>query len=231
MTPKKIRSEDSDVNGPPRGSRDAAANRERILSVADDVFSAGGEAASTEEVARRAEVGIATVFRHFPTKAALLQAVLVRRLTALRERADAAAEANDPAGALHDFLAHAVADAPTKLTIAAAFRTAGGDPGERRDVTDALKEAMGRLLARAQEAGGVRADVDGEQFYALLIAASRAAALVADDAGLRHRIVEIVSRGLRSSPRTAARSWSASASYGRTTSPASEPPSRPDTSQ
>jgi AcrR family transcriptional regulator len=52
----------------------------RILEVADAVFGEGGQTASTEEVARRAGVGIATVFRHFPTKAELLEAVLVRRL-------------------------------------------------------------------------------------------------------------------------------------------------------
>lgn len=193
------RSGDSDVNEPParaRGSRDAAANRERILAVADEVFGAGGESASTEEVARRAEVGIATVFRHFPTKTELLQAVLVRRLISLRDLADTAAASADPGSALYDFLAHAVADAATKLTIAAAFLTAGGDAGAGRHTTEALKESMGRLLERAQEAGGVRADVDGEQFYALLIAASRAAALAPEDAGLRGRILEIVSRGL-----------------------------------
>jgi hypothetical protein len=58
---------------------DARANRGRTLDVAEEVFGKGGESASTEEVARLAGVGIATVFRHFPTKAALLQAVLVCR--------------------------------------------------------------------------------------------------------------------------------------------------------
>jgi len=65
---------------------DARANRGRILDVAEEVFGQGGESASTEEVARLAGVGIATVFRHFPTKAALLEAVLTRRFDRLREQ-------------------------------------------------------------------------------------------------------------------------------------------------
>jgi AcrR family transcriptional regulator len=59
---------------------DARRNRERLLSAADLVFAERGPGASTEEVARRAGVGIGTVFRHFPTKESLLEAVFVDRL-------------------------------------------------------------------------------------------------------------------------------------------------------
>lgn len=57
---------------------DARRNRARLLEVAEAIFAARGTGASTEEVAREAKVGIATVFRHFPTKEVLLDAVLVR---------------------------------------------------------------------------------------------------------------------------------------------------------
>lgn len=197
MTPKKIRSEDSDVNRRP-GSRDAAANRRLILAVADEVFSTGGETASTEEVASRAGVGIGTVFRHFPTKTALLHAVLERRFDGLRERADAAGE---EAGALRGFFAYAVADAPAKLTIAGAFLEAGGDPKSGQQVADALRAALARLLDRARAAGDVRADVDPDQLWALLIAASRAAALAPDDTELHDRVLGIVFRGLAATSR------------------------------
>ena len=66
---------------------DARDNRARILEAADEVFGTGGAAASTEEVAKLAGVGIATVFRHFPTKQDLLRAVLTARLEGLRDRA------------------------------------------------------------------------------------------------------------------------------------------------
>src|SRR5260370_21043784 len=106
---------------------DARANRVRILDVADDVFGEGGESASTEEVARLAGVGIATVFRHFPTKAALLEAVLARRFDRLREQAEALFDAADPGQAFLGFFRHLVADAPAKIGIAEALLEAGGD--------------------------------------------------------------------------------------------------------
>ena len=67
--------------------KNALANRERILTAAETVFGASGELGSTEDVADRAGVGIATVFRHFPTKGALIEATLVRQFDRLGERA------------------------------------------------------------------------------------------------------------------------------------------------
>jgi AcrR family transcriptional regulator len=75
---------------------DARANRGRILDAAEEIFGKGGESASTEEVARLAGVGIGTVFRHFPTKTALLEAVLDREFGRLREDASALLDAADP---------------------------------------------------------------------------------------------------------------------------------------
>ena len=67
--------------------KNARANRERILAAAEAVFGASGELGSTEDVAARAGVGIATVFRHFPTKDALIEAALVRQFDRLTEQA------------------------------------------------------------------------------------------------------------------------------------------------
>ena len=67
--------------------KNARANRERILAAAEAVFGASGELGSTEDVADRAGVGIATVFRHFPTKEALIEATLVRQFDRLNEQA------------------------------------------------------------------------------------------------------------------------------------------------
>ena len=118
----------TDRTGGGRARRvDAQANRGRILDVAEQVFGTGGESASTEEVARLAGVGIATVFRHFPTKAALLQAVLVRRFDRLREQAEALLNATDPGTAFFDFFRYLVTDAPTKIAIGDALLDAGGE--------------------------------------------------------------------------------------------------------
>ncbi|MET7397879.1 helix-turn-helix domain-containing protein [Dactylosporangium sp. NPDC005572] len=172
---------------------DGQANRGRILDVAEEVFGRGGESASTEEVARLAGVGIATVFRHFPTKAALLQAVLVRRFDRLRGQAEALLE-DDPGTAFFGFFRHLVTDAPTKIAIGDALLDAGGDDGgEAAEASLGLRRAVGALLERAQQAGAVRDDVELPEVYALLVAMSRAAAV---DDETKTRALAIVFDGL-----------------------------------
>ncbi|MCI2419058.1 TetR/AcrR family transcriptional regulator [Saccharopolyspora sp. K220] len=177
---------------------DARRNRERILDVADAVFGEAGQAASTEEIARRAGVGIGTVFRHFPTKEALLEAVFVRRLTGLRDRAAQQLDARDPGQAFSDFFTLVVRDAPAKLAIAGALADSGANL--RTAVHDAhqeLRAAFGRLLERAQAAGAVRRDVELAEVYALLIGTSRAAAAADVDDRVLTGTLRIVFDGLR----------------------------------
>jgi AcrR family transcriptional regulator len=165
--------------------------------VAEEVFGRGGESASTEEVARLAGVGIATVFRHFPTKAALLQAVLVRRFDRLREQAEEALGQADAGSAFFGFFRHLVADAATKIAIGEALLDAGGDSGgEAAEASNGLRRAVGALLSRAQQAGAVRDDVELPEVYALLVATSRAAAHSSVDDEVRARTLAIVFDGL-----------------------------------
>jgi AcrR family transcriptional regulator len=176
---------------------DAQANRGRILDVADEVFGRHGESASTEEVARLAGVGIATVFRHFPTKAALLQAVLIRRFDRLREQAEASLGTPDPGPAFFDFFRYLVADAATKIAIGEALLDAGGDSdGAAARASTGLRRAVGALLRRAQQAGAVRDDVELPEVYTLLVATSRAAAHTDLDDEVKARALTIVFDGL-----------------------------------
>lgn len=176
---------------------DARANRVRILDVADEVFGEGGETASTEEVARLAGVGIATVFRHFPTKAALLEAVLVRRFDRLRERAEELLSAADPGQAFGDFFRYLVADAPSKIGIAEALLDVGGaGGGEAFQASAELRQAFGALLQRGQQAGAIRADVDLPEVYALLVGVSQLAARERLDHEVRAQVLTIVFDGL-----------------------------------
>ena len=176
---------------------DARANRVRILDVAEEVFGKGGESASTEEVARLAGVGIATVFRHFPTKAALLEAVLARRFDRLREQAEALLNAADPGQAFLGFFRYLVADAPAKIGIAEALLEAGGDGGgEAARASAGLRQAFGALLQRAQHAGVIRDDVELQEVYALLTGVSRAAADEHPGEQVRARMLTIVFDGL-----------------------------------
>ncbi|MFD8394289.1 TetR/AcrR family transcriptional regulator [Streptomyces sp. NPDC059680] len=176
---------------------DARTNRERILNVAEEVFGKGGRSASTEEVARLAGVGIATVFRHFPTKAALLEAVLVQRFDRLRAQAETLFHATDPGTAFFDFFSHLVADAAGKIAISEALLEAGGENGgDAARASDGLRRAVGALLQRAQRAGAVRDDAELPEVYALLVGTSRAAAHARLEKEVRQRMLAIVFDGL-----------------------------------
>ena len=105
---------------------DARANRERVLEAAEQVFGEFGAHASTEEVARRAGVGIATVFRHFPTKRHLIEAALVRHFEEITRRAVELHAAPDAAGALRDLVATMVTTGATKVTLANLLDADGG---------------------------------------------------------------------------------------------------------
>ena len=117
--------------GPRPVRADAQRNRARLLDAAERVFALHGVAASTEEIARQAGVGIGTVFRHFPTKEALLEAVFRRRLQQLATHADALANAPDPGAAFFGFVSHVVELAVTQ-----------------RAQIDALADAMLAQMAR-----------------------------------------------------------------------------------
>jgi AcrR family transcriptional regulator len=197
---------DEAMSTPGRAQRiDARTNRGRILDTAEEVFGKGGESASTEEVARLAGVGIATVFRHFPTKAALLEAVLVRRFDRLRAQAETLLDAADPGPAFLDFFGQLVDDAATKIAIAEALLEAGGDDGEAKRASNRLRQVVGTLLERAQRAGAVRADVELPEVYALLVGTSRAAAHARLDPEVTRRMLAIVFDGLAPPPSRARR--------------------------
>src|SRR6516165_11332708 len=83
---------------------DAVRNHERVLEAAADIFSAGGPDASLEAVAKRAGVGIGTLYRHFPTREALFEAVYRREVDQLGELADRLAGEADPVEALRAWL-------------------------------------------------------------------------------------------------------------------------------
>ncbi len=173
---------------------DARRNRARLLEVADQVFTEQGVGASTEEVARAAGVGIGTVFRHFPTKEALLAAVLAGRLERLAAGAEALAGDPDPGAALDQLVRLVVGHARAKNAYADAL---GGDiSGVKEDVRGRLRDAVAALLERAQAAGAVRAELRPADLMALLVGASRAVENTAD-AAARERVLSVVLAGLR----------------------------------
>jgi AcrR family transcriptional regulator len=189
------------VSTPTRPQRaDARSNRARILDAAEEVFGRGGASASTEDVARLAGVGIGTVFRHFPAKAELLDAVLARRFDRMRERAEALAVNEDPARALFEMFTAIVSDAPGKIALAEALDEVSGGAdaaaSQAERASAQLRQAVGVLLGRAQEAGAVRADIELPELYALLIGMSRSAAVGGLEPGVQDKVLGVVFDGL-----------------------------------
>jgi len=179
---------------------DARRNRVRVLRAAEAVFAARGAGASTEEVAREAGVGIGTVFRHFPTKEALLEAVLVERMREFAEEAERWSAAEEPGTAFFTLLADWVGLGAAKnaysdalAAVGAAVPRLGGEPGAR------VREALRTLLTGAQKAGAVRLDVDVPELIALLVGASHAVGQLGEDTPLRQHAVGIIFDGLRPS--------------------------------
>ncbi|MEU6647388.1 helix-turn-helix domain-containing protein [Saccharomonospora sp. NPDC046836] len=176
---------------------DAVRNRSRVLAAADEVFVEKGTAASTEEVAKRAGVGVGTVFRHFPTKEELLEAVYEERLRQVGAEAAELAERADAGKAFHEFFTRLVENAGTKQTLSEALAAAGVDVDDAASPVRAqVRDSLGTLLDRAQQAGGVRRDVGVDEVIALLIGASQATRWTLD-ISMRARTLNVILDGLR----------------------------------
>lgn len=149
--------------------RDGAENRERILHAAEAVFGTAGAAASTEEVARRAGVGVATVFRHFPTKQDLVEATAVRYLQELEAEARQRTGGADAGHALEDLVLTLVSRQATKVTFMGLLHTDG--PGVTEAVLAASRsyhDAARIVLGRAQASGQARPDTTVEEVFSLV---------------------------------------------------------------
>lgn len=157
---------------PPRPLRaDAAANRARVLEAATAAFTEHGLDVALDDIARRAGVGAGTVHRHFPTKAALVDAVITTDVEALAREARALSDADEPVGALCGFLETMVQRGAVSHALAARLAQCGTDV----DVIVAgpvaeLRAAVAELLRQAREAGGIRDGVDEGSLDALLAA-------------------------------------------------------------
>jgi AcrR family transcriptional regulator len=175
---------------------DAQRNLNRVLEAATEAFAEHGADVSVDEIARRAGVGHATVFRRFPTKEALIAAVVVARIRAISEIADAALARDDAGEAFRDFVWKV---AELHASDKAAF---AGIAGRCREVAgvaeakEALQASVGRLVKRAQDAGAVRRDIDGDDVPTLIVSAIDAA-LQSSEPDLWRRYLGVVLDGLR----------------------------------
>jgi AcrR family transcriptional regulator len=178
---------------------DAQRNRARVLEAAEAVFAAEGLSVPVDVIAEKAGVGVGTLYRHFPTKEKLFEAIVIDRIETLAADARCRVNAEDAGAAFFGFLDHMVTETASKRDLILALAGAGVEfEVAAADVKAELKATLGELLERAQRAGAVRADVTGEVVLSLIggtcMAADRPSnALPAD-------MLAIICDGLRAQP-------------------------------
>lgn len=148
---------------------DARKNYAHLLTVAHQVVMEEGADASLRDIARKADVGLGTLYRHFPTREALLDALLRAGFDDLTERAGELETSNEPAEALVSWLREIVALAHNYRGVIASMVAAIANPDSALHASCVTMRAAGtRLLARAQAAKMARTDVDGADLFALV---------------------------------------------------------------
>jgi len=150
---------------------DAKKNYDHLLAVARDLLTSGGGDASLRDIARKAGVGDGTLHRHFPTREALLEALLRTNFDALGQRATALETSDDAEGALLIWLREAVAMTHDYRGVIAPMIAAIADENSALHASCVILRAAGtRLLVRAQAEGVARRDMDGDDLFALISA-------------------------------------------------------------
>ncbi|MFN3311905.1 MAG: TetR/AcrR family transcriptional regulator [Hyphomonas sp.] len=151
---------------------DAKKNYERILAVAREVIAEQGVDASLRDIARRSGVGLATLYRHFTTREALLEALLQKALCDLIARSETLSDDHAPGAALTTWFIEATTFVHVFNGVVDLMAKALADPGSAlHEDCKNLRAAGAKLLQNAQQAGVVREDVDGGDLFALIGAA------------------------------------------------------------
>jgi len=150
---------------------DASKNYNHLLTVARTVITEHGADASLRDIARRADVGLATLYRHFPTREALLEALLHATLAELTLKAGELETSNSPDDALISWCREGVAFVRSYSGVVDLMAVAIADPDSAlHGSCTAMRSAGTRLLFRAQAEGRARADIDGADLFALIAA-------------------------------------------------------------
>ncbi len=195
---------------------DAAKNRYRILEAAEDVFATEGVSAPIDAVAERAGVGVGTLYRHFPTKEALIIAIILTRLDDLLAEVSSQAGAEDAGGALFSFLETFAHVAMRKHDLFDALGTAGIDvTAQCGDRIGSLKAGITVLLERAAAENAVRDDVSAEEVIGLVVGVCMTGSEAEAITGVSpERMLGVVFDGLRP-PATAVAPATAAATAGK----------------
>jgi AcrR family transcriptional regulator len=182
--------------GPKRA--DARRNYELLIAAATQAFAEhGADDVSLEEIARRAGVGIGTLYRHFPARQNLLEAVYKDQVDGLEVLAGKLINAESPGAALGEWLRAFAAFGRTKRSLSAAIvATIGKDSALMTECSRILRSSTDALLARAQEAGEVNPDVKGMDLMRLTHGLIVATEAPGSDPGQADRMIEMILGGL-----------------------------------
>ncbi len=183
----------------PRALRaDARRNRDNVLLAAEEVFAAQGLGVPIDEVAKRAGVGVGTVYRHFPTKELLFEAIVISRVDRLTDFLHELTVSNEPGKAFFSFLEELSVQAACKRDLFDALANAGIDvKATANESLLALRRALGDLMAEAQRADALRDDVSDEDILGLIMATCASRELPGQPHPSRERMLAIVFDGLR----------------------------------
>ena len=173
---------------------DARRNYEKILAVAREAFAEGGESTALEEIARRADIGIGTLYRHFPNRQALLEALYIDEVEEICQAA-AEVEADDPWKALERWFDAFLVFLGNKRALAGELLNYCDPDAELFKASRAALFAAGEpLLTRAQEAGVARRDTTMAEVIPMVIGIAKA---TSSDPEQSRRIVRMALDGLR----------------------------------
>jgi AcrR family transcriptional regulator len=176
---------------------DAQRNRERILKVAKEAFARHGANASLDEIAKQVGVGPGTLYRHFPTREELLQAVYRAELEKLAAAEQKLSQTMAPTDALRAWLLLFVDAIAAKQLIAPALNTLLGDPKRVFEASYAkMYQAIRALVKRGVESGEIRSDLDPVDLLRALVGVSNVAS-APDWQPSARRLVDILIVGSR----------------------------------
>jgi AcrR family transcriptional regulator len=176
---------------------DAQRNRDKLLTVAVAAFAERGTEASLEDIARQAGVGIGTLYRHFPTRDALMEAVYRHQVEVLCDAADELVATKDADQALEAWMERFVEHVATKRGMAMALKSVIGKDSELFAYCHGrIRSSVQMVLANAVQAGAIRDDVEAAD----LLKALSGICLVSDQPGWQdqaRRLVSLLHDGLR----------------------------------